>query len=206
MVETPRQEGSSQQTPEPSRGIMANLFKKIVADKVLFWVLVIVFVAADLWTKETVISFVESNTNHPLAMGQGSVYWICDSWFGLVSVGNQGGPWGIGGDYPLILKILRLAALAVILYFLSITPRKARFQLIALSLIMGGAIGNIWDSISLGSVRDFLYFDLGFPPANPWPAFNLADSMICVGVILLAFLFLFKPSEQKDGLEESVKA
>ncbi len=99
---------------------------------------------------------------------------------------NRGGPWGVGRDYAQLLKVVRLLALGVILYILVGTAYKHRFQTSALAMVMGGALGNIWDSWTLGHVRDFLHFDLGFWPAHPWPAFNLADTMICVGVFFLA--------------------
>jgi signal peptidase II len=57
---------------------------------------------------------------------------------------------------------------------------------VALGLVGGGAIGNLIDRIALGGVTDFLVFDLGFWPFNPWPAFNIADAALVVGVGLMA--------------------
>jgi signal peptidase II len=54
----------------------------------------------------------------------------------------------------------------------------------AIGLIIGGAVGNVIDRVHFGGVIDFLYFHLG---AWYWPAFNLADSAICVGVIVMLF-------------------
>ncbi|NBV85553.1 MAG: signal peptidase II, partial [Verrucomicrobia bacterium] len=55
-------------------------------------------------------------------------------------------------------------------------------------LLLSGVMGNLTDRFLHGYVVDFLYFDFGFPPFNPWPAFNVADSCICiaVGCLLLA--------------------
>ena len=53
---------------------------------------------------------------------------------------------------------------------------------VAVGLVVGGAIGNVVDRLRLGAVVDFLYFHLG---AVDWPAFNVADSAICVGVALM---------------------
>jgi signal peptidase II len=64
---------------------------------------------------------------------------------------------------------------------------------VSLSLILGGALGNLWDRISLGYVVDFLDFHYG---GYHWPAFNVADSAICVGALLL-ILESFKHKEPK---------
>ena len=63
---------------------------------------------------------------------------------------------------------------------------------VSLSLILGGALGNLWDRISLGYVVDFLDFHYG---GYHWPAFNVADSAICVGALLL-ILESFKHKEK----------
>ena len=54
----------------------------------------------------------------------------------------------------------------------------------AIGLIIGGAIGNVIDRVRFGGVIDFLYFHLG---SWYWPAFNLADSAICIGVVVMLF-------------------
>jgi signal peptidase II len=58
---------------------------------------------------------------------------------------------------------------------------------IALALIIAGVFGNLTDRLVHGYVVDFLKFDFGFPPFNPWPSFNVADSCVVVSAILLAF-------------------
>jgi signal peptidase II len=70
---------------------------------------------------------------------------------------------------------------------------------IGLSLILGGAIGNLWDRLSAGHVTDFLLFYVG---RYQWPAFNVADSAIVIGATLLVFEILFTktPEEEKSGL------
>ena len=184
------------------RGSAARFLKSLFGDKVLFWVLVACFVAADLWTKQVVIRQVAESTRGSFIPGGNPVIWICPDWLGLVSVANKGGPFGIFSG-SLLLRIVRFLALGVILYLLAATPRKARFQVVSLAMIMGGALGNIWDTMVHGAVRDFLYVDLGFPPANPWPAFNLADSLICTGVALLAFLLYIDWSSEKKTRKDA---
>jgi signal peptidase II len=171
-------------------GYWRKLLGDLVLQKKLFWILTILILLADLWSKSAAINLV-------LEQGNGRYYWIFRPWFALVEVYNKGGPWGMGGEFPEGLRIFRLLALGFILYILRGTPPRNRFQVVSLALVMGGALGNIWDTLFykkggevVGAVRDFLYFDLGFPPANPWPAFNLADSMICVGVACLILGFV----------------
>jgi len=70
---------------------------------------------------------------------------------------------------------------------------------LALSLIIGGAAGNLIDRVLLGHVIDFIQVYLPFIPLpmfNPWPAFNLADSAISVGVVILLVSTLFAKQEQ----------
>jgi signal peptidase II len=86
----------------------------------------------------------------------------------------------------IILTVVALAAFGLVISYLRKTdPGQRRLQ-IALGLVGGGAIGNLIDRIGLGAVTDFLVFDLGFWPLNPWPAFNIADAALVVGVGLMA--------------------
>ena len=68
---------------------------------------------------------------------------------------------------------------------------------IGLAMIMGGAIGNLWDRLLSGKVVDFLLFYLG---SYEWPAFNIADSAIVVGagLLLVEILFSKSPAPQKS--------
>ncbi|MHC4942948.1 MAG: signal peptidase II [Planctomycetota bacterium] len=189
------EEDSSIQETGAAPALLDRLFLKRKA----FWILTLLILALDLVSKEIVIDFVREH-------GNGQPYWIQKPWFALVDVQNKGGPWGMGSDYSGVLKIIRLLALGVILYILYSTPYKYRIQALSLGLVMGGALGNIWDSWKIGFVRDFLYFDLGFPPANPWPAFNVADSAICVGVIGLALAMIYASlAQRRQGEKDTEK-
>ena len=77
---------------------------------------------------------------------------------------------------------LAFAICAFILQWLRDLPRRARWLPIALSLVLGGAVGNAIDRIRIGAVVDFIDFHVG---AWHWPVFNVADSAICVGAALL---------------------
>jgi signal peptidase II len=104
--------------------------------------------------------------------------------FNLVLTYNRGVSFGLfnaagrnGGLDALVFSLVAAAIIAGLIWWLS----RARSPLlaVAIGLIVGGAAGNVVDRIRLGAVVDFLDFHLG---SWHWPAFNLADSAICVGV------------------------
>ncbi len=88
-----------------------------------------------------------------------------------------------------LLVVISLAALAVV--GLLLWTRRSSFSVttVALSLIMGGALGNLWDRVMSGKVTDFLDFYIG---SHHWPPFNIADSAIVVGALLLMTRMLAK--------------
>jgi signal peptidase II len=103
--------------------------------------------------------------------------------FNLVHVRNKGVTFGLlsGNLQPIVFVILSL----IVVGFLIDYARKNKNYRPFLSLIVGGAIGNIIDRIAYGSVIDFLDFYLG---KHHWPAFNIADSAIVIGVFVLFFI------------------
>lgn len=110
--------------------------------------------------------------------------------FDLVMAWNRGVSFGIGNtDGPwnaLILSALALVIVAVMLVWLR--KAAAPWLQVALGGIIGGALGNVIDRIRFGAVADFLDFHLA---GYHWPAFNLADSAITVGAVILVFDSLF---------------
>jgi len=68
---------------------------------------------------------------------------------------------------------------------------------IGLALILGGAVGNLWDRLTAGHVTDFLLFYVG---RYQWPAFNVADSAIVVGATLLVYEIVFTKGPAESGL------
>ncbi len=79
----------------------------------------------------------------------------------------------------------------VILVWMARLPRQAGRQLLALALILGGAVGNLWDRVVHGYVVDFIQLHYG---GYYWPAFNVADAAICVGAAILIVDSLFDKS------------
>jgi signal peptidase II len=101
--------------------------------------------------------------------------------FNVVFTWNPGASFSLframGESAPLIMIIATGIIIGCILYYLFV--RSARYERIPLALIAGGAIGNLIDRIRFGAVIDFLDFHIG---AIHWPAFNVADICIVVGV------------------------
>jgi signal peptidase II len=119
--------------------------------------------------------------------------------FRLTHVQNQGAAFGLFADYPsewkaAMLIMFSLAALAVVSALLWKNGKALNTTAIALSLVFGGALGNLWDRIVSGRVIDFLDFYFG---SHHWPAFNIADSAIVVGALLLLSEIFLAPQEEK---------
>ena len=108
------------------------------------------------------------------------------SFFNIVLIYNRGMSFGLfnggGGLNAALFSLVAAAIVAVLIYWLSRveSPPLA----VAIGLIIGGAIGNVIDRIRFGAVVDFLDFHVGF---WHWPAFNVADSAICIGVAVMLF-------------------
>jgi len=108
-------------------------------------------------------------------------------------VHNTGAAFGLlaGQASPLrtgFFLVVSLVAMGVVLWMLSRLPSGQKAELVALSLILGGALGNVFDRVRLGEVVDFI--DVYYRGYH-WPAFNVADSAISIGVILLLCRLVF---------------
>ena len=111
----------------------------------------------------------------------------------LTRVHNTGAAFGLLAGQPSILRTLfflgvSLLAMGVVLWMLFRLPPDQKVELVALSLIFGGALGNFIDRARLGEVIDFI--DVYYRTYH-WPAFNIADSAITIGVILLLYHLVF---------------
>jgi signal peptidase II len=123
---------------------------------------------------------------------------VVDNFFNITYLRNKGAAFGVlaQSSYRLPFFILvSLVAIAVIaLVFFRLRPDQ-KFTAFSLSLIFSGAVGNLIDRLRLGEVIDFLdahWYD------HHWPAFNVADSAICVGVFLLAIDMFIEEKRQKN--------
>ena len=146
---------------------------------VCFWVLLL-----DQWTKHLV--------QERLFLHQ--TVEIIPKFFNLIHVRNTGGAFGIfggerGGIGSILFVIISLIAIGAILFLLVKTREDEKTLFFSLSLVLAGAIGNLIDRLRFGEVIDFLDFYL---LSYHWPAFNIADSAICIGIGLMAIELLIR--------------
>ena len=138
----------------------------------------------DLLTKMLVLAHLPLGAGIPVIPGL----------FDLTHVQNPGGAFGflatLGPQARGVIFILvSVLAVAVILWFYMQTPVQQRWLAFGFALIFGGAIGNLVDRLRFGAVIDFIDVYIG---DLHWPAFNIADSAITVGVAILAFHVMFR--------------
>jgi signal peptidase II len=125
---------------------------------------------------------------------------VIDGFLSLTHGRNPGIAFGIlsEGGLPFQAQALTLLGLVAVMalsaYALRVPPAH-RLRLVALSLVIGGAVGNLIDRIRHGSVVDFIHV---YWRTYTWPDFNVADSAISVGVTLLVLEALFSPRGQRE--------
>lgn len=141
-------------------------------------------IAADQLTKALI------QTNLPL---HNSIP-VIEGIFNITHILNPGGAFGLMAEMSAVVRtvvFLFISSLAVglIFYFYIKTPGGYTFLAVGFALIFGGAIGNLIDRVRLGMVVDFLDFYIG---KHHWPAFNIADSAITVGIFIFVYHLLLK--------------
>jgi len=141
------------------------------------WVALIAVTVAvlDQLTKWLVVRFISPEESRVVVSG----------FFNLVNWTNTGAAWGIFQNNNLVLATISLLTILALYLFRRSFHLGRWGSRIALGLITGGIIGNLIDRIRVGSVIDFLFFYVG---QYHWPAFNVADSAICIGVGLYIIL------------------
>jgi signal peptidase II len=141
----------------------------------------------DQWTKGIVTRAFEVHQSRTVLPG----------FFDVTYVRNSGAAFGLFASVDSSLKAVLLNSVAIVVflvvsaYALRSSHRSVRLQ-VGFALILGGAVGNLLDRVRFGYVVDFLDFSIS---GHHWPAFNVADSAICVGVGLL-FLDMLRSEEE----------
>ena len=119
---------------------------------------------------------------------------IIPGFFRLTHLENPGAAFSLFAESAspfrtVLLVVFSVVALSVVAILLWKSRNQFTVSTLALSLVLGGAVGNLWDRVSSGKVTDFLDFYVGI---HHWPPFNVADSAIVVGALLLLVRMLRK--------------
>ncbi len=150
-----------------------------------YWVLLIFCVGIlllDQWTKSLVVEKLPLYQRVEVVQG----------FFNLTHVRNTGGAFGIfggekGGVGSILFVVVSVIAIGAIIFLFVKIRENEKTLALSFSLVLSGAIGNLIDRLRYGEVVDFLDFHLS---TYHWPAFNVADSAICIGIGLLALQLL----------------
>lgn len=164
--------------------------------------------AADLWSKQVAMQhlapegvvFNPNRGRHEIVVSETGAMvtvHVIPGWLHFQGMLNEGAVFGIGQGQRWFFVVISIAALGFVLRLFAASGNHRFYQFI-LGMILGGIIGNMYDRVMFGYVRDFLYIF----PGKRWPGshlelfpwiFNIADSLLCVGVALI-FLYVLRGS------------
>ena len=130
--------------------------------------------ALDQWTKQLVLRFVSPDEARI----------VISNFFHLVNVTNTGAAFGSFRNNNTFFVAISAVALVVVVVLLVQRRLRDVWRDASLALLLAGILGNLTDRLLYGHVIDFLLFDLHIRFADPWPAFNVADSCISIAVVL----------------------
>ena len=168
---------------------------------VVFATLAIVGGGIDLWTKQAIFAW----RGLP---GMRDPYWIIDGIFGIETAVNIGAVFGLGAGQGLAFATLSIiAAIGILIWLFWFGAAWSWWLTISLGLVSGGIIGNLYDRLGIwwqegyppewsSGVRDWILFRIeGVPFFDPWPNFNIADSLLVIGAGMLLWQSLFSGEE-----------
>ncbi len=166
---------------------MANMLKNI---SLKYFIISTVVIALDQITKIL--------TKKNMFLGQSEE--VLGDFLRYTYIQNPGMAFGIQIGNKTLFTIFSILASIVVFVYLIRTRGDQVFVKLALALILGGAIGNLIDRVLYGAVVDFI--DVGIGQMR-WPVFNIADSAVSVGMVILVGIILFEPKEQAKLKEAS---
>lgn len=144
----------------------------------IFWPTFAAGFFLDLWSKDAVFDYLQGRNNYSVS--------IINGFLQIVTASNDGAAFGIAAGQIKFLMIISTVALAAVLIIFLFGSRKNEFFYLALGFLAAGISGNFYDRLfNNGLVRDFIDVFLG---KYHWPAFNVADSLLCTAVGLIILL------------------
>ena len=164
--------------------------KSLINKIIVLSVLIVVILALDLVTKYVFDGMYQEGTGVSLGI------------FNLIIVHNHGAAWGIFSGSPVGLVILSVAFLAIFIWFYVKDKKKSWLLTITFAFLCAGCIGNLYDRLVFGYVRDFIQFAFW----QSFPVFNFADVFLTVGVVMFIIyllIYAFK-KEKKPAVVDTV--
>lgn len=161
---------------------------------IIFWSLMLGGLGLDLWSKKAVFEWLSDRPRNRAVIVEGFIQ--------MVTAENSGAAFGVAAGRRELLVISSVAALAVITGVFFFGAVRHKLVCVSLGLFAAGVCGNLYDRLfNDGRVRDFI--DIAYWHGRHWPAFNLADSMLCaaVGLLIISVFFIDKPC-QKHPLQQ----
>ena len=152
----------------------------------LKYLIALFVIALDQWTKWLIVKNMEI----------GESIEIINGFLYITSHRNKGAAWGILQNQMLFFYVITIIVVVAIIYYMQKYAKQNAMLGVALSLMLGGAIGNFIDRLYRKEVVDFIHtYIFGYN----FPIFNIADSSLTIGVILLFIYFLFfEEKKQKE--------
>lgn len=142
----------------------------------------------DLWTKSVAFS------TPSLAL---QPYRLIPGWLEFEVVKNQGAVFGLGQGQRILFICVSVGAIAFLMYLFAASGKK-RFYQVLLGMLLAGVLGNLYDRVRFGYVRDMIHIFPAWPNLFRW-VFNVADSMLCVGVTLMILYNMLPEHREKQG-------
>jgi len=138
--------------------------------------------ALDQWAKQLVLRFISPYDARI----------VVPDFFSLVNITNTGAAFGSFRGNNTFFIVISIIALLIVVSLLARRQQPDILRDVSLALLLAGILGNLTDRLLYGHVIDFLLFNLHIRYADPWPAFNVADSCITIAVVLFIFHSLWK--------------
>ena len=153
----------------------------------MLWLLAVVILLLDQSTKSLIVAWLDWGES-----------WPAEGFLRITHARNTGTAFSLFQGHSNILSFVAIFAVAVLLWVYATTGARSFILRVALGLQLGGALGNLLDRLQQGYVTDFL--DVG-----PWPIFNVADSAISVGMLLMVWYF-FSAREETESTATHVSS
>ena len=181
---------STKAQPDPDQTFLKQIAIYLPDTKthLIFWSLMAGGLALDLWTKKAVFDWLK-----PL-----EAYYIIDGFLRLTTAENNGAAFNLFAGKPYFLAAVSFVAMVGILAVFLSSGSLHKLVHIALGLFAAGVCGNLYDRLfNNGSVRDFIDVYRG---EYHWPTFNVADSLLCIGIglLIISTFFTEKPAQKHD--------